>query len=180
MATIYSAECQGCDFRQDHIIMSLVYAYRMEEMPDVHLWVQLAWCGSCQQIVRAENLLSLAEAKERVQEATFLPARHDAERYLRLRASRQSPARCLRCGSIDIVLASGHSTERQLQHPVCGGMITFRPGGHTRLGDETLVYSAEGEYLMTVQGTLLPGRGYGSHPGASTRIPEASAEQGAA
>ena len=180
MATIYSAECQGCDFRQDHIIMSPVYAYRLEEMPDVHMWVQLAWCGSCRQIVRAENLLSLAEAQERAQERTERRLRQDADRYVALRASRQSPAHCLRCGSIDLVLASSYSTERVLQHPACGGTITFRHAGHARLSNETLVYSPEGEYLLTLEGILCPGRGYGSGRNASTYVPEASAEQGAA
>ncbi len=160
MATVYEAQCLGGDFQQ-RIIAFPIYGYRLEEAPDVHMWVQLAWCRDCQKVVHAEHLLSPGEAEERVEGGTNRNVRRDAERYHEMLVSRQSPPRCLHCGGTEITPASGNGSERLLTHPACGNNITFHHSGHARLSDETHLYSSEGKYLATVTGSLIPGRRYG-------------------
>lgn len=159
MATVYAAKCQGCDFEQ-RIFGCSDYAYRLAEAPDVFLYTQFAWCSHCQQIIQAERLLSLAEIEDYIARTSNRRIRQDAERYRQMMTSRQSAARCLKCGGIDIIPASGSWSERTIPHPACGSKIILHHAGHARVSPNTDVYSPEGEYLTTVEGGLMPGRGY--------------------
>ena len=165
MATIFAAECRGCDFRQG-IVGCSDYAYRPVEPPDVFLWTQFAWCASCREVVQAEHLLTPVESEEWIAGSSGRRARLDGEHYRRMMASRQSPAHCLRCGSIEVAPASADCTEwltrtlTAIPHPVCGGMISLQRNGLARVPAKTRVYSPEGEFVTVAEGILLPGRGY--------------------
>jgi len=160
MATIYEARCSRGDFQQE-VIAFPVCGYRLEEAPDVHMWVQSAWCRYCQKVVHAEHLSSPGEAEKMIEGSTDRRTRRDAERYCKMLASRQAPPRCLLCGETDIIPASGKGSERIIPHPACGGSITFHHAGRARISSETHLYSSEGEHITIVTGILMPGRGYG-------------------
>lgn len=159
MPAVFAAECQGCAFKQ-RIFGRNDYAYRLEEPPDVFLWTQYAWCSSCQEVVHAERLLPSAESEEWIAGSCNAKSRRDGERYRKMIASRESPARCLNCGGVEIIPASGNWTERHIPHPACGANIVMHHAGLVRLSAGTAVYSSEGRFLLTVRGILIPGRGY--------------------
>ncbi len=157
MASVFIAQCLGCDFKQD-IIGRTNYAYRLPEPPDVFLWVQFAWCNQCQKVVRAEKLLTAVEMEEWIVGSNLRSCR-DMERYRQMTACRVSLARCLKCGSSDIIAATGDWPSYLVLHPLCGGSIVLHHNGFARLSG-TDVYSPEGEHLTTIEGILVPGRGY--------------------
>lgn len=158
MATLFAAQCQNCNFSQ-RIVGKSDYAYRLSSPPDVFMWVQLAWCSACQEVVQAEKLLSDAEIEERIDGSQNRRIRQDAERYRQMMQDRQSPARCLNCGSDSIIAASSDWQERFLPHLTCGGIISLTQSGFVRSG-QTEIYSPEGEHLAAIDGILIPGRGY--------------------
>jgi NAD-dependent SIR2 family protein deacetylase len=76
-------------------------------------------------------------------ELNLLKARH----ALKWKDARQSPPRCLSCGSNDVgpynIFKGDKST-----HPVCGGKLTERdPNCRIAIGDQIKVYDTEGFYL---------------------------------
>ncbi len=158
MASVFIAQCQGCGFKQD-VIQRTNYAYRLAEPPDVFLWTQFSWCPQCQKVAQAEKLLTATEMDEWVEGRTDPKICRDMERYRQMMTSRTSPARCLECGSTNIVAATGERQERLIFHPACGSTIVLHHNGFVRLSG-TDVYSPEGEHLTTVDGILTPGRGY--------------------
>ena len=161
MAGAFHVRCQGCDY-EDEVPASRDFAYRLAEQPDVYLWTQFAWCPQCGRVIEAEELLSPSEAEHRIATTTGR-IRRDAQRYRDMRGARQSPARCLTCGSVDIQPASwrgGKEAEWTVPHPPCGGEILIAGKIYFRGPPETAVYTPEGEFLERVPGGLLPGRGY--------------------
>ena len=157
MAGVFIAQCEECGFEQ-RVVGHGDYAYRLPEPPDVFLWAQFAWCNSCQKVVQAEKLLTTA-AMEEWSTGSNNRSRRDMERYRQMTASRISSARCLKCGSSDIIAATGDWPNYLVLHSLCGGSIVLHHNGSARLSG-TKAYSPEGEYVTTVNGILIPGRGY--------------------
>lgn len=158
MASVFIAQCQGRDFKQN-IVGRTNYAYRLAEAPDVFLWTQFAWCHQCQKVAKAEKLLAVAEMDEWVAGSTDPKICCDMERYRQMTTSRTSSARCLECGSTNIFAATGKRQERSIFHSACGSTIVLHHNGFARLSG-TDVYSPEGVYVTTVDSVLIPGRGY--------------------
>lgn len=162
MAGAYHVRCQGCDY-EDTVSGGTDYAYRLAEWPDVFLWVQFAWCQNCSRVVQAEDLLPPKASEEWMAGHTNRRALKDARRYREMIDARRPPPRCLSCGSVDILPASGHTGERWewiVPHPPCNGEILIAGKIYTSGIPATAVYTPEGEFLERVDGLLLPGRGY--------------------
>ena len=156
MASTFIAQCQGCDFKQN-VIGRTNYAYRLLNPPDVFLWTRFEWCSSCQRVVRAEKILTAAMEEWIV--GSNSRARQDMERYRQMMTARVSSARCLECGSSDIITAAPDRQGYLVLHPECGANVVLHHNGFARL-TSTDVYSPEGEHLTVVDGVLIPGRGY--------------------
>ncbi|BDI31221.1 hypothetical protein CCAX7_32720 [Capsulimonas corticalis] len=149
MATLFTAQCDRCDFNQT-IAARTNYAYRLPEPPDVFLWTQFVWCGECRKIVQAEKLLTEEEIDAWLAGQWNRRIRLDGERYRQIIVGRQSPARCLTCGSVDIVAAKSGEHVATVLHGDCGGVVSLNRSGSARIEGGIDVYSAEGEFIVGV------------------------------
>jgi hypothetical protein len=115
--------------------------------PDGHtegIWDDGGWCWSCSGFVRVEVLRELSELEAELGEAKAAeserpdlfvhPARdglpeirlsHNLMRRVEWRRTRASPARCLECGSIEIVPLHGKS---EFIHQLTSEKVTVRRG----------------------------------------------------
>ena len=84
--------------------------------------------------------------------------RLDGERFRQIIQGRQSPSRCLACGSEDIVAAEWGEQAYTVLHGGCGGVISLNRSGSARIEGVTDLYSPQGESIASIPGILVPGR----------------------
>ncbi|MCA9625240.1 MAG: hypothetical protein KC731_39730 [Myxococcales bacterium] len=132
----------------------------------------LAWCAACKALVYAEHLPSVDELNARwsihklgidaVREhfnvenldddllaASMAARRRDLDVRLPWRRARQSPAKCLSCGSSDFTSfgpARGFGDGDQVSHPGCDGAFVLSRETTLRL-HELPSYTPEGDRL---------------------------------
>lgn len=147
MGTLTTVQCDGCD--QQAKVTSALRCYVLDD-GIVPLFAAIAWCQDCMKVVEAD-VLPVPEALETMEISDDAAA---MERWRRWRNARQSPSRCLGCGSTRVKLPQDASFLRfrddqdaaAFPHPGCG---TFRvksvgfAGGKATPGQ----FSPEGERL---------------------------------
>lgn len=174
--------CDGCDFRSNSTVTSGHYLRRLADGREISLYRRLGWCHTCHDIVPVENLPDretlaegIRELESRIRASTrsarLFPWKRNKARYeeeswrgeleevLSRRdflSRRQSPPRCLRCASAEIVAleyvtpeVGAPPTRIDFIHPGCGGSLWMVSDG-LRLNlrfSETLLYDGEGRQL---------------------------------
>ena len=154
MPRFHIISCSDCDYTQE-IPPLPYYGYRSVDFDFVTMPTQFVWCQHCQSVSLAEYLLPLERVEERIASEANRRMRRDAERYRQLLLQRQSPARCLHCGGIDLTLRT-QDADRVLHHPFCGGVLLFELGIHAVMRPMTHYYTFEGEYLETAETIDVP------------------------
>jgi len=154
-------ETYHCDSCRKSFDYADVYGcYVLNDAAEVSVHSEYAWCNRCDDLVAAEHIPDL-ESLERAladvesnglddEEREFAslvettPEKLLADRiamwrnYVSWRSSRRSPPRCLKCGTMDVLLL-----ERPFLHPSCGGTLEVESSGDY-LPAGRFLYDAEG------------------------------------
>lgn len=150
--SIYTATCSVCAFTEE-IVERRTYAYKLSGTLRVYMFTQFAWCPVCSCIVRAEKLMGSDMIDQFIAGIDKPAFTRDLERYRQVMLNRQSLARCLDCGSMDIVAAMhGEHEQYELPHPGCEGKITMEPDGQLTPWAMYSVYTTEGAYVGEEEG----------------------------
>lgn len=178
---MYRAECERCKYSQTFAEGGL-RSYQLPGEVRITIRQQLGWCRSCDRVVFCEELptmgelaIEFAQFEELVrQDFDFLssPGMSAEELIERERSrlasladmlqARQSPPRCLECGSTSIIPISEADeneeeavlpTRSSIEHPGCGGPLSVHGIGLSRSRLWT-IYSTEGERLGAYE--MLP------------------------
>jgi transcription elongation factor Elf1 len=133
-------ECDRCG-RVYEVTTSDLRYYVLPDGRQATCRIHPVWCGTCGLITEGEVVESLEEMRKAAGDPASEGARIIADRFA-WRERRQSPPRCLRCGSTEIVDVPEGT--QAFQHPGCGG--TLRDGAsciHNQR-DRILTYDVEG------------------------------------
>ena len=155
MGYFYDVHCKRCGYEQaKYRGDGAFYAYLLDEGSTLSVPYVPAWCHHCRAVVHAEELPEVIALERQVREwqASSLD---DSIRTWHLewlaseiawRSKRRSPAKCLVCGSTDIVRGS---LGGGVLHPGCGYRMPLKLSGHYSLMEPLMqwLYSPEGEAL---------------------------------
>lgn len=149
MPYTYNATCSGCGFSQQEFLTHLSrWAYLFPDGQIHRVLAKPAWCERCGQIVHAEDLPSVDEIEEKAVRLPFY--KWNLEWLVAWRSTRQSPGKCLSCGSDKIALARDVSRqELMIPHPKCGGQVSLLISRHATasLPVNCELFTPEGEAL---------------------------------
>jgi hypothetical protein len=160
MSWSFDIRCDKCHSEQRDF-ESLVFrqAYILRDGQHVLLPYQIAWCRTCEKVVRSElsvgELRRFAdewEARGNLWEREEFRAKHrrGGERLRAVVADRHSGPRCLTCGSTEILGLGDWDWRRGYVHPNCDGRLTFTAAVHRNILGSLIMWSAyntEGEDL---------------------------------
>jgi len=183
--TIY--KCTHCDFEQGDSNTWGRREYLLDDGVRVSVPRQRGWCFTCQAIVATEDLSGHGQRQEinglenaisnlgfwRIGRRRELRRKMaDLRDILLLQKQRQSPARCLLCGSTEIdtpstkIISEGLvqyvAREKQL-HPSCGGVFEERTSDlRIALRQSVTRYTPEGIFIecVYVEGYSVPDKAY--------------------
>lgn len=184
MAARYKATCDQCRYRG--LLDDVLRSYEFTEQVTLTIQRVAAWCPRCQGVAWSEMIPPLADINLRISEferrdQTALDAvlpfvsRHSsladlvASRLddLRRRAAwvrgRQSPPRCLECGSTEIIpmtsgqTCSGNPKWTLSPHPNCGGTLTVLTEPILVLSRLWIRYTPEGNIIAKYE--MSPSKG---------------------
>ena len=145
----YKARCENC--KGAKTFSDTLCSYKLEDGTTVNIERTFAWCSGCTEVVWAESILSLEELRgeregldnpsdETIDYLTSLAGRYSTfeeelersisflDERIRWRESRESPPRCLSCGSTEITPGIEGETNSgnpkwEIPCPACGGTI---------------------------------------------------------
>ncbi len=145
--------CNRCSHQSR--ISDILRSYGISDQVKVTIEQQYAFCKHCSGAVNAEYVPTLAELNAVL--AEFIEANETEwikglEERIAWRQTRQSPARCLECGSTDIICAvvDEETNIATLEHPGCGGTLLIRTRGF-ELNRLWILYTSEGEKTGTYE-----------------------------
>jgi hypothetical protein len=155
MGYFYDIRCGACGYEQpEYRGHGAFYAYLLSDGSTLSVPYVPAWCHRCQAVMHGEELPEIAWLEQQLREwqASGLEKQTQAwhvawlERKIAWRSERRSPAKCLACGSSEIVRGS---FQGGAPHPSCGGWLALRRSGHFSLMEPLMqsLYSPEGEAL---------------------------------
>lgn len=150
MPYTYDITCSVCQyFQEDFRVGRSGWAYRFPDGTIRRVLAKPAWCERCERVISAEDVPSLDDLKERATNFPYFT--NNLDWLLSWRSSRQSPGKCLICGSERITLAKEVSRREQtMPHPRCGGKLSMLNSGHVHSAWAPVtyeLYSPEGESL---------------------------------
>jgi len=163
MGYFFDIRCKKCGYEQPKFRGNgCVYAYLLSDGSILSVPYVPAWCQVCQAVVHAEELPKVESLQRRLRErqAFFveepLPQWYIKwrEQEIAWRSGRKAAAKCLACGTTEIVRGS---IGGGVLHPSCGRRMPFKLSGHFTLANPVLqwLYSSEGDALGR-QVELLP------------------------
>jgi hypothetical protein len=160
MAGIVAVACDRCGYRRR--LTQRARQYRFPDRRTDFIEQTLAWCRACRRAVEAERLPPVSEFDEQIAEVSSgidwlaTTGRTAEEERLRLqghrkwRLARQSPPKCLECGSASIEPFPQHEDGAwaAIDHPGCGGRLGVGYAGRALVREWPLPqYSPEGDFL---------------------------------
>ena len=146
-------KCEGCDESWTTIMLWGIHSYELPNGKALNLERSIGWCNKCSSLTPVEEIQSLEDemeclsslrkdlSKERKLRFTAFKKKFfnnsvkslklniaELEQRIEWRKSRQSPPRCLKCSSMDIlrvvIPAYTKSTiPLSFKHPECGGKL---------------------------------------------------------
>lgn len=170
-AYIFKVACTVCAFQGTAREGSSGCFYQLPSGETAPVASRPAWCASCATVVDAEVVRPLADVEREVFELesggpALESLLRDLEGFqnkeLALRRSieldratldwrrlRVAPARCLRCGSHEIVYFEREpdGSYRAVRHPSCEGSLVWRVWAHASNPTTRTAYSVEGVIL---------------------------------
>lgn len=157
---LQSVRCDTCDYHRD-----VYFSHRVYERPNLEYGLpvraKLGWCNECCNAVAVEFIPEIDQLTEELDHErrkasicevdTGLPNNHQiwAESRLEWRKNRNSPSRCLECGTTDIIdFGDGLATkggDKIAKHPNCndrGNLVNY--GGGFVNYSRVAIYNSEG------------------------------------
>ena len=133
----FKAKCDNC--KGAKVLSETLRSYLLPDQSTLNIFRTFAWCNRCTEVVWAERLPELDEL-----------SKPDAIEW---RESRSAPAKCLTCGSSDIVPArAGHTNSGKEKHeidcPACHGVIRVLREPVLSLDRGWILYSSEGDLIQ--------------------------------
>lgn len=151
--------CDRCSYLSR--VPDILRSYRLSDHVRITVEQKYAFCKQCSQVVNAEYIPTLTELNAALTE--FVEANDPAgikflEEQIAWLKTRLSPARCLECGSSQIIFATvDEETDTAiLEHPDCGGILFIRARGF-ELNRLWIFYTPEGQKIATYE--VFPSRG---------------------
>lgn len=155
--------------REEWVLWSAFIDYRLPDGSKLHIMQQPAWCAACRRFVIAEEVPTvewLQAEISRFQQPEFQQPDSEAftiwafvsnnqpvaerieelRRYIEWRQSRQSPPRCLECGSLELTLTP---MDGEFAHPATGERVVVGGQGWADTGSWSAEFSPEGVQLHT-------------------------------
>lgn len=169
MGVLIAIACDGCDYVQD--LHASSYNYELSEEDMLPIETRLAWCHECGAVSEVEFLPDLAETEKQIQRlesedpelmATLEAEGRFAEDEIEFQTlirdwlrQRESPPRCLACGStrIEEPWALNDSRDQEdtgvltYPHPGCSGALSVKGMTVQPAGGFPRTYDPEGELL---------------------------------
>lgn len=182
----YKAKCEKCRYRDAFI--HIVRCYELGAADTIPVEQTFVWCQSCKRVQWGEHLPEFEAIEQELNETEgkneqrieSLKQRyvgwagtldelvtrrvHDLHQLISWRQERSSPARCLECGSVNIVQSIRSQSHRGNpkwtlhEHPACGGLITVLIEPALTLSRQQIFYTAEGKKLQTYEMSPSKGR----------------------
>ncbi len=160
---VWSYRCTKCEYAQD--LDQVRYRRVLQDGSEVPISVCRAWCEDQRRIVESEELASVDVLEQLLRERDEVGSDTDAEdpladlpgdleREIEWRRQRTSPARCLECGSHNIVQESGDGLQEppRLVHPGCGGLLRVSNLGMRESEEQApIVVDEEGRRVTSAQ-----------------------------
>jgi hypothetical protein len=169
-AYLFRIDCSACEF-QGHLHYGPSYAeYELDDDDSAVVRAEPAWCAGCATIVSAEIMPNVEDIRRELADfecrgAAYTAFLEDVAAFrepiqlvehhiaglrssLKWRMLRQSPSRCLVCGSHDLTYIPWKLGGNQptIEHPSCGGTLGFVMEAHTVPSRRR--YSVEGIRLV--------------------------------
>ncbi len=139
MAWLSDIDCRKCGYEQPRFLPLPWEAYVLPTGEVALLPFQVAWCGRCRAVVRAEHPADALRREADWQDArlaVFDPSEYVVRRRAecgvlrRVADGRTTPPRCLECGSTGIVGFGPWEWGAEVVHPGCGGALRFPRTAH--------------------------------------------------
>lgn len=147
-----------------YVLYSAFLNYRLPDGNLLHVRQTECWCPNCNQIDIAERIQSIVELEKELEllrnpddddeEAFMLALLSDpieeriADLELRLiwRRERKSPAKCLRCGSTEIVPLPD---SKEFSHPATGERVVVAGHGFASTAEWHAEFTPEGDVITS-------------------------------
>ena len=152
----YKATCENCSGSE--VLNDTLRSYVLPEGKDLTIERTFAWCDDCQRVQWAELIPDLEKLRSRNEE---VPCSKTEDRIV-WRMTRESPPRCLACGSTRIRPGLRGETRSgnpkwEMDCPRCRGKIRIQREPVLVLDRGWIHYSPEGEVLQEY--VMTPSRG---------------------
>lgn len=147
MASIYHIRCSQCDLNQS-IKAQALYDYLLPDGKNIPVPHEVAWCSDCDRGVHAERFptgdLSAAEETALERRRKYVAA------LTGLMTGRQSPPKCLNCGSARVTYLDSPTgvTADSVKHPHCGGALRLEFFAMASVKQRLRLYTPEGDLLL--------------------------------
>jgi hypothetical protein len=153
-AVVMEFRCSECEHAGTVTLGPSLYHYELTDGSTLCLFHRQMWCTQCATIVNAEVLPDSAEIQGQLDVAIAGEANGPRDesrervvevlaRALQWRVQRESPPRCLVCGTSRIASLEADGVDAAV-HPGCGGEFQFQVGAYVTLGASGGKYSPEG------------------------------------
>jgi hypothetical protein len=133
----FKAKCENC--KGAKVLSETLRSYRFPDQSTLNIFRTFAWCNQCAEVMWAERLPALSELSEPI--------------AVEWRSRRSAPAKCLTCGSSDIVPSrAGHTNSGnekfEMDCPNCGGVIRVLREPVLSLDRAWILYTPEGDLIQ--------------------------------
>ena len=147
------------DTPDEYAVYSAFLDYVLVDGSRLHVNQTDCYCPRCQRIDMAEHIETVEQLQIRLQQLRLLDSEErkiaefigsipdqivELSKRITWRKTRQSPAKCLHCGCIEIVLLP---TDDEFAHPVTGARMTVAGRGFMSTVEWHATYTPEGDVI---------------------------------
>ena len=147
------------DTPDEYAVYSAFLDYILLDGSRLHVNQTDCYCSHCQRIDMAEHIETLEQLQNRIEKlrlpdsderkmAVFIGSIPDQivelNRRIEWRRTRQSPAKCLHCGSTEIILLPN---DDEFSHPATGARMTVIGRGFMSTAEWHATYTPEGDAI---------------------------------
>ena len=133
----FRAKCENCKGAKQ--LSETLRSYRLPDDSTLNIFRTFAWCSQCIEVVWAERIPDLSELSQPQQ--------------IEWRKRRESPGKCLSCGSTDLIFSKHGQTNSgnekyEIDCPRCDGVIRILREPVLTLDRTWILYTPEGDLIQ--------------------------------
>lgn len=142
----FKAKCENCKGGKQ--LSETLCSYRLADGSTLNILKTFAWCSQCMEVVWAERIPDPSELSD-TQQSEW-------------RKSRESPSKCLSCGSTDLIFSRRGQTNSgnekyEIDCPRCDGLIWVLREPVLSLDRSWILYTPEGDLIQDYE--MSPSKG---------------------